>query len=387
MKRLLLAVTVPQSIVLLRGKPRRFKELGYDVHLVSGQGTEAETIASEEGLTHHPAPIPRLIHPIKDAFALLKVIAILAKVRPQIVNTGTPKAGLLVSIAAWLLCVPVRIYTIRGLRYDSENGILRAILIAMEKMACRCAQLSVCISRSMMEMARKDLGGSPRSYLMVGAGSSNGIDLSRFKTDSSTAAKAAAFRKEHNIPLDAPLIGYLGRINKRKGVEELLEAWQQIKQRYPNAYLALAGAREEAQKPSDQFFAAVAADPQVIETGHLQNVEVFLSAIDIFTLPAHWEGFGNVLIQAAAMGKPIVTTRTIGCVDAASEGYNSLMVPPHNPDELAHALLQYLDNPDLRERHGANGLQWASRFDQNAIWNGLDRLYRELWSQANGSVL
>lgn len=108
--------------------------------------------------------------------------------------------------------------------------------------------------------------------------------------------------------------------------------------------------------------------------------------MDIFTLPAHWEGFGNVLIQAAAMKVPAVTTDVTGAKDAVKANYNAFVVPAKSPVALADALRAYISDAALRKQHGENGRTWVeSNFAQEAVWRGISGLYNEMLAKIKAS--
>ena len=119
------------------------------------------------------------------------------------------------------------------------------------------------------------------------------------------------------------------------------------------------------------------ADPAVILTGPQPNVPMYMSLMDVFVLPAWWEGFGNVLVQAAAMGVPVISTTGTGSRDAVQDGYNGLLVPPKSVPELVEAMDKLYSDKALREEMGRNGLEWAKHFDSPIIWDGMEKLYQE----------
>jgi len=99
--------------------------------------------------------------------------------------------------------------------------------------------------------------------------------------------------------------------------------------------------------------------------------------MDVFVLPAWWEGFGNVLVQAAAMGVPVISTTGTGTVDAVSDGYNGTLVPVKDVESLKIAMEKLLIDHELRANYGRNGMEWAKNFDNKIIWEGLEKLYSD----------
>jgi glycosyltransferase involved in cell wall biosynthesis len=103
-----------------------------------------------------------------------------------------------------------------------------------------------------------------------------------------------------------------------------------------------------------------------------------MSLFDIFVLPSWREGFPNVPIQAAAMGIPVVVSNATGCVDSVKEGFNGKIYSVKDENQLAESLLTYIENPELREVHGQNGIVWAKEFQPKTIWNGINAIYNTI---------
>jgi len=138
--------------------------------------------------------------------------------RPTITNVGTPKAGLLGGCAAWLTGVPHRCYTLRGLRFETSTGVRRRILAFAERMACYFAHRIICVSQSLREKAIVYGLASPERTVVFGAGSSNGVDASRFEPTPERTKLAAELRFGLGIPPQAPVLGFVGRLTRDKGI-------------------------------------------------------------------------------------------------------------------------------------------------------------------------
>ena len=108
------------------------------------------------------------------------------------------------------------------------------------------------------------------------------------------------------------------------------------------------------------------------------DLPLYYSLFNVFVLPTYREGFGNVLIEAAALGIPVISTKVTGVIDAVNDGYNGILVAPKNVEELENAMGILYEDKSLRKKYGTNGLEWVKNFDQSAIWNGLLDLYNQL---------
>lgn len=375
--RVITAVTSPMSCILLAGQLAYMRNAGFDVCFVTTDSPDARAFAAEEGARFRPLSMAREISPMRDLRSLLAAIRLVRQERPQVVNAGTPKAGLLLMLASWFCRVPTRIYTMRGVRYESEHGLRRLILKTTERLVCRAATKVVCISPSVRELVLADRLCPESKAVVVGAGSSNGLDLSRFSREKVGARRIAELRQIHGIGEGDYVIGFVGRLIPRKGIAELIEAWGALRERIPSSKLLLVGPYEDEQPLPAAVRETISADPRVISTGFVTNVEEYLCLMNVFVFPAHWEGFGNVLVQASACEVPIVATRVTGVRDAVKDGVSGVLVEKSDVPGVVAAVLRYHARPELAKDHGKRGSDWVrAQFRSESIWNGLAALYR-----------
>jgi glycosyltransferase involved in cell wall biosynthesis len=326
-------------------------------------------------------PMARGMDPARDLAALAALVRILRTLQPDIVDASTPKAGLLLMLAATLTRVPCRIHTLRGLRFETMTGSGRAVLTGTTRLTCALAHRVLCVSPSLRRRAIA-LGVVPAHKAMV-LGMGSGVDLARFSATPEARAQAQTLRRQHGIPADALVLGFVGRIARDKGFVELAAAWSTLRARCPRLHWIIAGPPDATDPVPPPIEAALDTDPRVHRLGHVDDPCPVYLAMDLLALPTYREGFGNVLIEAAALEIPTVATRVTGCVDAVEDGVTGTLVPPRDVDALVHAITAYAEDPALRARHGRAGRARAARlFRQEDLWARMHRTYLELARRA-----
>ena len=335
--------------------------------------------AIEESVTVHPVSMARRITPFRDLITLFQLWRLFRTFRPHIVHAHTPKGGLLGMLAARLAGVPVRIYHMHGLPFITATGLTRRILMATEAVSCRIASQVLCVSRSVRSMA-VDLRLSPPGKIHVLLqGSCNGIDAEMaFNPHRLNVSERNETRRRYDIPADATVIGFVGRLARAKGLVELSAAWRILKKEHPGLHLLLIGPEEPGDPPPPEVLDQLRADVRVHCVGENWQTRPLYMAMDILALPTHREGFPIVLLEAAAMARAIVATRVTGCVDAVLDGLTGTLVDPYNPEALAAGILAYVESPALRERHGrAARVRVRQDFSDKAMQAAIYRVYME----------
>lgn len=374
-KKLVVGITAAGSVGLLPGQLKYFSDKGYKTYLLSPRTERSEAFCEREGCELLAVEMKREISPLHDLKAFFQILFIFIKIRPDIVNLGTPKVSLLGMVAAYLIGVKRRIYTCRGLRYEHESGNLKRILLLMEKITSFCANEINCISNSVRELGIKDGIFLEKKSSVIQMGSSNGINLNYFNPQIISLDDKIKLKKELNLE-GKFVYGFLGRIIDRKGISELVQAFKEIYDKNPNTKLLLVGPVEESQIKNLEVIDIIKSHEGIIWPGRTDNVPLYLSIMDVFVLPAWWEGFGNVLVQAAAMGIPVISTTGTGTIDAVKSEFNGLLVPIKDVKNLVISMNYLYENESARVQMGVNGLEWSKKFENSIIWEGLEKLYR-----------
>lgn len=380
---ILYCVTVSLSAsTLLRGQLAYFSRKGYRVHLACSPGPTLQDLAARESVTVHPIPMSRRISPLRDMLSLFAMIALIRNVRPDIINAGTPKAGLLGILAATLTGVRARVYVMRGLRLQTSTGLMRKILILTEKLACRCAHVVVCVSPSLREEAIRARLVSPNKAQVIGMGSSNGVDVERFKLDAHLREQIDSLRAKHHLSTEAPTLGFVGRLTKDKGVIELIEAFERLYAEDSSIRLLLVGDTEDEDPLPQHTLQTIFNHPGIVRTGFVSETAPYYYLMDVLCLPSHREGFPNAPLEAAAAGRPTVTTDATGARDSVDDGVTGFVVRCKDIDSLTKALRRLLFDRQVARAMGEQARRRViNSFTPETVWKGLDDLYRRLLEQ------
>ncbi len=371
---IVLGITSPQTCLVLTGRLRALREAGFRVTLVSGPGALLDNTAADEGVAAIAVSMQRGIAPLADMVSLFRLWLLLRRLKPDLTEFSTPKAGLLGNVAARLAGVPRRVYMLRGLKLDRSTGFKRLVLLAAERMTSACAQIVLCNSASLRSEAL-DLGVAPKAKLrLLGEGSSNGVDLERFCPGPSD------LRSQLGFPDDAPVLGFVGRLTRDKGLPELIDAFDAILKAEPEARLLLVGwfdAAEDALSPD--LRARIESHPRILCTGFVADTAPYYRAMDLMVLPTWREGFPNVVLEAAATGIPVITTECTGSRDAVVPEVTGLLIPPGYPEAIREAVLALLRNPERRRRMGEAARAWVwEHYERTRVLDLTVAFYRSL---------
>jgi len=351
---ILVGITHPQTCLNLTGRLQTLRRAGFRVTLVSSSGLMVDRLAASEGVESIALHMERGMAPLKDLVSLVRLWVLLRRLRPDLTEFSTPKAGLLGNIAGRLAGVPKRVYMLRGLKLSRSSGFKRLLLLAAERLASACAHVVLCNSASLRAEALA-LGVAPAAKLRVlGDGSSNGVDVDRFCPGKS------AVRALLGLATETPVIGFVGRFTRDKGLPELIEAFAAILAAEPDAHLLLVGWFDRAEDALDPpLRERIESHPRIHCTGFVEDTAPYYRAMDLMVLPTWREGFPNVVLEAAASGIPVITTASTGSRDSVVPEVTGLLIPPGYPEAISRAVLQLLGNPERRRRMGVAARAWV----------------------------
>lgn len=361
-QRLVVVVTAEMTARLfMLGYVRHLAESGYDVTIVADKIESIRGALHEGGVKYRVLPMKRNPAPLHDFVALIQMVSVLRQIRPTAVIYATPKASLITSLAAWLLQVPIRIYEIWGIRFETANGISWAGLRKLEQVINSLSTEVLANSPSLADKA-VELGIVPAEKISVlGHGSSHGVDVKRFSPENGRAE----IDDETRSFLDRTsgfTVGFIGRLHPDKGIDTLIAAASNIASKSQKLRVLLVGGNEGMRIPK-------AGPLHIHQAGETLDVRPYLASMDVLVLMSLREGFPNVVLEAAAMNVPAIVSDATGCRDSVVENSTGLIVPVGDTAALEEALIQMMQDPvGVREMgHRARAFV-ETHFAQEHVW-------------------
>jgi glycosyltransferase involved in cell wall biosynthesis len=333
------------------------RELGgrYELSLVVN--TRDAGLASHARLRLVPMAIERRIAPLADLRALWQLWRHFRRARYDGVISLAPKAGLLVALAARAAGIRFRCHVFQGEVWAVARGPKRRLLKALDRLVGGLSSHVLVISPSERAfLEREGIVASGRARLIAN-GSLCGVDPERFRPDAQWREQV---RSELGIAHARAVVLFLGRITRDKGVLDLAQAFQRLVHECEGVYLVYVGPDEGRLERLIRESAGKAGD-RLRFVPYTETPERYIAAADLVALPSYREGFGNVVIEAAAAGIPSVASRIYGISDALIDGETGLLHPPGDAAALAAALKRLLQDAPLRRRLGEQARHRALR--------------------------
>lgn len=373
-KKLIKVSTVPISLdSFCRGQLQMLSQY-YDVVAVSSPEPELKMIAEREGVRTIAVPMERHISLFKDLRSLWQMVRVFRREKPDIVHSMTPKAGLISMIAAWICRVPVRMHTYTGLVFPTATGLMKQILILTDRILCFCAtdinpeSLGVKGDLERYHITRKPLR-------LIANGNVRGVDMTYYDRTPEVMAKAESLRRS-----DTFTFCFVGRLVGDKGVNELVEAFDRLHREIPATRLLLVGPYENALDPlKSQTDERIRKGDGIETVGSQKDPRPYYATSDALAFPSYREGMPNVVLEAGALGLPSIVTDINGSREIIRQGYNGVIIPPHDANALYQAMRDFTVNRDETARLAANARKnIADRYEQQMIWQALLAEYRRL---------
>lgn len=362
----------------LRSQIAEMVRQSHSVFLVSSPHPELQNIATEWGTQVYPIKIARQISPFEDLKALVLLYSYFRKKRFDVVHSITPKAGFLTALAGFAARVPIRLHTFTGQPWMNLKFFIRWIAKLCDRIIVLFNTRCYADSHSQRDFLVKEKIGPKERIFVLGNGSLAGIDFEKFNPEKWKPLRRE-IGNELKIPDSSQIINFTGRINKDKGICELIEAFETLTQEGRDVYLLLVGPLEIKREPiPSDFVQRIRENPKIRLFGDTPTPEKYFSISDLVCLPSYREGFGIVVLEAAAMAIPSIATRTVGIVDSIVDGKTGILVPVGDSHSLTEALRRLLDNEPLRTSMGTEARRYAQQFDKILINTLVLKEYEDL---------
>lgn len=339
---------------------------GYDVSVVTRVRQHGDVIRNA-GLRVIPFEIARSsLNPFSEAMTILRLASLYRRERPDLVHHVAMKPILYGSIAAALTGHPAVVNAVAGMGwlFTARTGWARSLSGPVRTILARALRAGISLVQNPDDVRLLVEMGVPESRIRCIAGS--GLDVRAFSAVSP--------------PEDSPLVVLPARLLWDKGVGEFVAAARLLRQRGSTARFLLAGEPDPlnpASIPPTQV-AEWVREGVVEHAGWVADMPSLLAKCHIVCLPSYREGLPKALLEAAAAGRPIVTTDVPGCREVVTHGENGLLVPPRDVPALAHALQRMIEDAHLRTRLGASGRMRAEQqFALGSIVRQTLAIYRE----------
>lgn len=373
-KKIIRAVTVSQSHGFVEPMIPYLKQK-YDIQLLSSAGEKLDDICLKYNIRGHRVEMFRRFSFFKDIKSLWNVIKVLKREKPYMVHSMTPKAGLICMLAAWFVRVPRRVHTFTGLVWPTALGFSRKILMLTDRITCICATHIIPEGQGVLDDLEKHITNKPMKVL--GYGNVRGVDMLRFSRREEIIEKSKALRK-----IGVFTFIFVGRIVRDKGINELVNAFVRLYNKYSNVRLLLVGKYENELDPLEQETLNKIDIVSAIESVGPKYGEDLLGyyvASDCFVFPSYREGFPNTVLEAGAMELPSIVTNINGSREIIIEGENGIIIPSKDVDALYSAMEQMFIDKEKRIYMASRARSMiATRFEQSFVQKCLYEFYDEI---------
>lgn len=368
MKKICFITTVS---ITLNSFVRKFAEYlndagGYKIYFICDKNDNFAN-SLPDYVEYIPVPMKRgiSIGGIKSIFKLRKIFK---ENKFDIIQYSTPNASCYAAIAGYLSKIPVRLYCQWGIVYVGFSGLKRCIFKSIEKLVCKLSTWVEPDSHGNLEFCHNE-GIYPKNKgSVVWNGSACGVDTEKFDI-TMKSIWCQEIRKKYSIPANAFVYIFVGRINRDKGINELLYATKKLLEQRDDTYLLIVGDNEISGEVNEELYGWSLSEENIIYTGRTSEVEKYMAASDVYVLPSYREGFGTSVIEAEVMGVPVIVTDIPGPTNAIIKDVTGMVVPKADSEKLYEAMVSLKKDNEMLERMGMSAYEFAvANFEQTELF-------------------
>ena len=356
--------------ISVRGQMRYMSSHGFDVTMISSNGPEVPEVIKAEQCPHIAVNITRKITPVEDLRTIYRLYRVFKKHQPHIIHSENLKANLLGMIAGYFAKVPVRIQTMAGLVSPNVSGVKGKLIRMAEMISFRFATNVWPNSNSSLEYMLRTKMIRAGKATVIGAGSSNGVDLVKYNRSAIDATRLEEIKKTIQYKPGERILLFAGRMVKDKGIQELVKAFTRLQKELPSLKLVILGPAEDELDPVDVTTKeTIRANPSIVHISWTDEVEYYFALAELFVFPSHREGFPNVLMQAGAMQVPVVCSAIVGNIDIVEDKQSGLLHEVKNEESLFENILYALQHQvQMQEMAMALYLKMKNNFNRDILY-------------------
>lgn len=315
--------------------------------------------------------------------ATVNIYKIFKREKFDLIQYSTPNASLYASLAGKLSKIKVKLYCQWGLAFVGFNGIKRKIFRMEEKFVCSLSDYIEPDSKSNLDFCHKERIYPKQKGKVIWNGSACGVDLHKFDFRSRESFRKE-IRNKYSIPEDAFIYGFVGRVTRDKGINELLQSFVYLLEEHKDMYLFIVGPNEVDESVDKELYNYSVKSDKIIYTGYTNKVEEYLSAMDCYVLASYREGFGMGVVEAEAMGIPVIVSNIPGPIDAMQENITGLIVQKADAESLKSAMKKMYESRTTLDIYGENGIKYAKEnFEQQELFKHILSDRKELLANMN----
>lgn len=301
--------------------------------------------------------------------AIYKLYKVFKREKFDIVQYSTKNAGTYAPIAACMAGIKCRLYCQWGMMFVALKGLKRMLLYADELLICHFSTHIETESLSIYNEAVRHGIYKPEKSQVIWNGSACGVNLDNYKIENRSIWRKQ-IREQYNIPEESVVFGWCGRITRDKGHNELFSAFRELNKNNKNVRLLMVGADDNADTIERELYEWAHKCKEVIFTGSVPREEVsrYYSAMDVFCSLSYREGFGLVVIEAAAMQLPGIVTNVPGQIDTHEDMITGISVNAKEVDCVVQAMNFYINNPKKMREMGIEARrQVEQKYEQKEL--------------------
>jgi glycosyltransferase involved in cell wall biosynthesis len=367
-KRILIAVTSSITVnTILRPIVSLLYVNNFIISIIGGKG-QIDDLITRKLDNYYALNMNRAISPFSDMIHILTSFFIINKFKPDIILSSTPKASVITLCAGWISRVPIRIYQVRGIRWDVLNGLSESLVKIGDKLSSFFSTDIISVSNS-VKTKWIDSNITKKNVRVLGAGGSKGVDTTIFYPDTSRIYSP-----------ESPIIGYCGRLTPDKGISDLIQTFDKLLKYTPNAKLEIIGDLDDAIPLSSSLVSQINNSKNITWIKKLGEVDLAnqFRTWNLLLFPSKREGLPNVVIEAGACGVPTVGYSVTGMVDSVQSNKTGKLVPINDMEGLFDSCVEVLkyDTNQMMSQNVAKFMK--DKFDSKLVEDNLMNFMNEL---------